>query len=255
MRAIRLSRLRPALCGGILSLLAMAGSAHAQEETALLVVTVRGAAGGKPVEGARVTVVGEQAAGVTDASGVVRLAGVRLGVQAVEVRRLGYATRFAMARLEPGQAAALTLSLDVQAIPVAELRVPVPERPRRSTYLERMGFERRRAAGTGTFITRADLERRNPRFLSDALRSVAGVAILPSRMGGGHATMGRTGGARCPIQYYVDGVLIGPGFNVDDMVASDVEGLEIYRGGSEVPAEFNRRSAMCGVIVIWTRAG
>lgn len=255
MRASLLSRLRPVLLGGILPLLALAGSASAQEETALLVVTVRSASNGRPVQGARVSVVGEQAAGVTDAAGVVRLAGVRLGVQAVEARRLGYATRFGMARLAAGEAAELTLALEVQAVRVAEIRVRAPERRRGPTYLERMGFERRRASGLGTFVTRADLERRNPRFLSDALRSVAGVVILPSRIGGGHATMGRTGGTRCPIQYFVDGVLIGPGFNVDDVMAGDVEGLEIYRGGAEVPAEFNRRSAMCGVIVIWTRTG
>ena len=254
MRAFLFSRLGPALLGGILPFLALAGSASAQEETGLLVVTVRSAAGGRPVEGARVSISGAQAAGVTDAAGVVRLAGVPLGVQAVEARRLGYATRFGMARMEAGEAAALTLVLDVQAIPVAEIRVRAAE-PRRSSYLERMGFERRRSTGMGTFLTRAELQKRRPRYLSDALRSVAGMVISPMRTGQGHASMGRTAGARCPIQYFVDGVLIGPGFNIDEISADDVEGLEIYRGASQVPPEFNRRSAMCGVIAVWTRPG
>ena len=37
--------------------------------------------------------------------------------------------------------------------------------------------------------------------------------------------------------------------------ASDLEGLEVYRGNLEVPAEFMRspRAADCGVILAWTR--
>lgn len=250
MNAIHLVPLRA--LGAALFLLALsAGRASAQQETGLLVVTVRSTAGAHPIPGARVQVVGTQASGVTDAAGVVRLAGVPLGVHAVEAGRLGYATRFAMAKMEAGTAASLSFSLDVEAIPVAEIRVGARRRP---DYLVQMGFERRRQAGMGSFITRKELERQNPRFLSDALRMVAGVTISPMRTGEGYASMARTGGRPgCPIQYFVNGLLIGPGFNIDDIAASDVEALEIYRGASQLPPEFNRRNAACGVIVVWTR--
>jgi len=69
-----------------------------------------------------------------------------------------------------------------------------------------------------------------------------------------YASMSRSTlpGRRCPILYYIDGVP-ARGYNIDDMPARDVEALEIYRGPSQVPVEFDRRNAMCGLIVIWTR--
>ncbi len=93
-----------------------------------------------------------------------------------------------------------------------------------------------------------------PRFMSDVLRRVAGVSLQSTALGGtSRASMrGTKVLGSCPIQYYIDGVP-AIGFNIDDMPARDVEGMEIYRGASEVPPEFNRYTALCGVIVIWTR--
>ena len=43
---------------------------------------------------------------------------------------------------------------------------------------------------------------------------------------------------------------------IDDYVhPSEVEGIEIYRGESDTPAEFVTRWVGCGTIVIWTRRG
>ena len=35
---------------------------------------------------------------------------------------------------------------------------------------------------------------------------------------------------------------------------NDVQAIEIYRGAGEVPAEYTGSGAMCGVVVIWTKA-
>ena len=32
-------------------------------------------------------------------------------------------------------------------------------------------------------------------------------------------------------------------------------GVEVYRGGSETPTQFDHGRAMCGAILIWTRGG
>ena len=50
----------------------------------------------------------------------------------------------------------------------------------------------------------------------------------------------------------MDGTLTG-NMLMDEVRPEDVEGLEIYRGAASLPPEFNKGSAMCGAVVIWTR--
>lgn len=247
----------PASRGALLALLLAplcAGEAAAQEESGALIISVTARATGQPLEGAHVVVVGTGITAVTNTAGVLRLAGVPLGVQTVEVRRLGYATRLRMVPLEAGAASTAVFALEVDPVRMAEIHVTAKKKRPVWNYLDRAGFTRRKASGNGIFITRTDIQQSGPRFLSDLLRRYPGVAIQSyGSRGDGYATMSRGGPRRCPIQYYVDGVLIGAGFNVDEVSANDVEGLEVYRGASQVPPEFNRRTASCGVIVIWTR--
>jgi hypothetical protein len=76
-------------------------------------------------------------------------------------------------------------------------------------------------------------------------------------------TFGRAAGNGCATQIFVDGFLVnrgGPGgvndIRLDDVVSpGSVEGIEIYRGLSTVPAEFLNADAACGVIAVWTRRG
>ena len=117
-------------------------------------------------------------------------------------------------------------------------------------------FFDRSARGFGHFITRDQIEKRNPMNLSDMLRMVPGARLIPNRMGGtstlrfARATMGRD----CPPQYWVDGVKAFA-LNIDDIVPQDVEGIEIYAGASTVPPQFNTKegTTICGVVLIWTR--
>ena len=243
------------LAAGVLALCSLAAAeARAQGESSALVVSVVSQDSKRPVMGARVSVVGAGIAPTTDANGRLRLAGVPAGVQTVEVRRMGYSTRLKLVDLRAGESTPVAFELEVEAIPVAAIRVDAKRRDWGREYLERSGFVRRRRNGIGSFLTRADIERRRPTFLSDALRSVSGLRFQPNGMrGDAYVSMARTGSRPCPVQYFVDGQLIGPGFNIDEISAGDVEGLEIYRGASQVPPEFNRRTSACGVIAVWTR--
>jgi hypothetical protein len=63
---------------------------------------------------------------------------------------------------------------------------------------------------------------------------------------------GVTAQSNCAVQLYVDGHYY-PGGRVDDFRPVEVEGIEIYRSASEIPAAFRGRDSMCGVIAIWTR--
>lgn len=123
------------------------------------------------------------------------------------------------------------------------------------------GFNRRMSRGAGEFITRRDIERRDPMRLSDMVHVRAGVGTVPYGDGSGrrHVRMARSAlqedTDRCRVQYWIDGVPFRGvnRFELDELSPDDVQGIEIYRGPSEIPPRFNRRGSGCGVVAVWTR--
>ena len=222
-------------------------SLSGQEATAM--VTVRAGDTGRPLAGAQVSVREMNVRATTDAAGRAWLVGLGTGSRSVVVRYLGYAPEEVVVALEPDRVASVSLALRVQPIPLAAVSVRA-----RPSQLQSNGFLKRRSGGFGTFVTRAEIERMQPRFLSDVLRRIAGVNLQSDAYGGtSRASMRGTkvlGG--CPIQYYVDGTMTRA-FSIDEVQPQDVEGLEIYRGAATIPPAYNKGSAMCGVILIWTR--
>ncbi len=226
--------------------------AAAQRGEATLLTYVTMADSRAPIVGARVSIAGTTISALTGADGRVSLAGIPSGSQTVQVQLFGYAPAFRLVSLEPGQAATLSFAMRPTAFALPEIRVRAQRRP---SYLQHAGFERRKLLGTGAFVTRAQIQKQDPRMLSDELRRVPGMNLAPTAFGDSRASMVRTSGStRCRIQYFVDGQQT-VGFNIDDVPPRDVEGLEIYKGASGIPAEYNRGTAMCGVILIWTRRG
>ena len=156
--------------------------------------------------------------------------------------------------------------LDPDAILLAPLEVIAWSGKLDDAMLE--GYRRRLETGLGVYITREEVEARNPALVTDLLRAVPGVRVS----GGGPGAepvirMARAGMANCATQIFVDGFLINrrtgasagtppADFRIDDVVSpTSVEGIEVYRGLSTVPAEFLNPDAECGVIAIWTRRG
>jgi hypothetical protein len=73
-------------------------------------------------------------------------------------------------------------------------------------------------------------------------------------MGRYQLNMTRAGG-NCPPRILVDGSPVA-GADVDEMVEpQDINGIEIYRGPSEVPGRWMANRSSCGLIVIWTKRG
>lgn len=157
----------------------------------------------------------------------------------------------------------LEIRLDRDAVLLAPLEVVARSR-RQSQVLE--GFKSRLETGLGHYITRAEIERSNPRLVTDLLAMVPGVQLRSS--GAGLRRVVQMSRARsvlaCPAQVYVDGMRLntnaGPSeaqlVAIDDYVApGSVEGIEVYKGLSTVPAPFLNEYADCGVVVIWTRRG
>jgi hypothetical protein len=229
-----------ALGGGV-------SQANAQEP-ATLEVTVR-TSDSKPLEGAMVVVRGTTLAGATDRRGFIRFPDPGVGVRTVEIRFIGYAPADERVRLAAGSTTGLLVEMVAEPIGLEPVDVHG-----RASNLVRRGFYERQRAGLGTFLTRADIEEIQPRFLSDVLRRAGGIQVgtssrgLPPTRIRGQQTI--TGG--CPVQYFVDGV-VTTALSIDEVRPDDVDGIEIYRGSSTIPAMFKRGTASCGVILLWTK--
>jgi hypothetical protein len=58
------------------------------------------------------------------------------------------------------------------------------------------------------------------------------------------------------VQFFLNGSYLGNDNTVQiDMIldVNQVEAVEAYSGGADIPPEFNVTGSACGVIVIWTR--
>jgi Carboxypeptidase regulatory-like domain/TonB-dependent Receptor Plug Domain len=178
--------------------------------------------------------------------------------------RIGYlATDSSL--LVPDDRRTLPVEFRLVAQPLGLEAIDVVARARSPAVLN--GFQARQRTGMGHYLTREDLDRMRPAMVTDALARVPGVRL---ESGGGSSFHRRIRMSRssargyCPVQVFVDGMLINRGSSrmreassgVDDTVSiDDVEGIEVYRGLSSVPAEFLNEDSRCGVVVIWTRRG
>jgi hypothetical protein len=202
---------------------------------------------GAPVAFAMITVADIR--GVADSAGRFTLTELNAGTTEVLVRRLGFTPKRISLTLVAGREDSLDVILT--AIPV-ELAGIYTE----ATTMGRLAdFERHRVNGQGIYLDRAELEKRRTPRLSDVLRRVPGVRIVTDRSGRPLLRMGRSSmGRDCPPEFWIDGIR-AQFLGVDDVPVTDIEALEVYRGPSGMPPEFNSRftNSQCGAVIIWTR--
>lgn len=118
-----------------------------------------------------------------------------------------------------------------------------------------VGFYDRMQSTTGAFIDRVEIEKRaSARHAADLLRGIPGVQVDFSgnvRVTGIASGLGPCGSPRL----YVDGFVREGSADLQAINAWDIEGIEIYRRPTEVPAQYGGPTSACGVIVIWTGSG
>lgn len=190
---------------------------------------------GRPIENAHVSIVEGVNATTTDSSGAFSLTGQPSGTHALVVRRLGFTPAEIVVNLTPLRTTELTVQLGQYVPMLAAVIIDA----RREAGLESVGFTRRKARGTGHFIERQFIERRNAHRLSDLLENIA-VLRRPGDGFGGTCTA-----------YFVDGVHWRSDSPEDFVMPDEIEAIEVY-SRSFTPGEFQTFDR-CTTVAIWTR--
>jgi TonB family protein len=207
---------------------------------------------GIPVVGAMITVGGTTLVAETDERGEFRLAKAAPGETSIRIRRIGY---------KPDTVRVTVLAGETHPVAITLARLAVELEPlvifgRRNVAGRFGGFYERLARGMGHFMTREQIDKRNPMNMTDLFRMIPGVRV-ESRGFSNQAVRFR--GARQPPLVWLDGTPLYSGeFDLDSVDPRTFEGIEIYSGPASVPAEFlgNRMmSSTAGTIVLWTRQG
>jgi hypothetical protein len=221
-----------------------------QSGTSIIVAFVIDTAG-RPVPGAEVQVVGTSVKGSTDDAGRVALLAVPAGKTVLRLRRLGFAELTVPISVTPGMTpesryTMMPVATDLKSV-VVKANMLKPERYAKTGKYD--GFYRRRASGSGTFMTREQIDERNAQKSEDLLRMVTGVRIRY------RGTAPVVMFLRCQqVAVYIDGIRSHDPFR-DYFALSplDIEAMEVYHGMAQVPPEFSPHPNDCGAIVVWSR--
>lgn len=220
----------------------------------------------RPVSMAEVVLSDQDGARVASAlsgdDGTFRLPVPAAGWYTLRAEALGYEVSAAgSVEVGEGQVVDVEVRLETRALALDSLVVTVE---RRSLALDRRGFYDRMKVEPGTFFTPERLERRAAERTSQLFQTIPGavtVEIGLGRMGVYFRGTERPSGGGftvCWPRVIVDGLPVSQGgseqADLDHLVDPwQIEGMEVYRRPSQVPAEYGGAQSGCGVIVIWTK--
>ena len=177
---------------------------------------------------------GVTATTISDDEGRFRLEAESAGEYSITVRRLGFVTVSAdsiqLAEEDPTE---IRVLLGMLAVPLEAVTV-IARQPYVSPQVMRF---RDRAArndrmGRGRIYMRADIDRLRPYSADDLLRGVLW-------------------GASCRPVIMLDGLPVDGSLHM--ITGDNLEGVEIYRRATQIPAEFYR-PGMCGLALVWRRS-
>ena len=202
-----------------------------------------------PVAGAQIGVVGMRGHGVSEDDGTFRIAGIQPGARVVVVRRIGFRPESLAVNITAGTVH--DVRIRIRAAPQWVAPVVIDARTSKYTGFLR-GFYERRDRGTGVFFTAADIEERNPRFVTDLLRTVPGTRIAVR----GAENVITFRGFSCLPLIWIDGNAATAAYLDPDLFdPMTLAGIEVYKGPATVPAALMgvQGKGACGVIALWTK--
>ncbi|MBI3789284.1 MAG: TonB-dependent receptor [Gemmatimonadetes bacterium] len=217
---------------------------------------------GAPIIDAEIAILGTSLRTRSSTGGTWRIGGIEPGPVLLSARRVGYLPQTITVHVKSGESRAMDLTMQ----PMSKAPFQLPEqvifttpRPMRSVFHGAF-YQRKATYPGGTFYTREDILQLKAVYTSDVFRTTPGFYQSRDRRGQTQwVVRGVTTAQACPIRFFIDGVNVPlNGMSIDELVQpSDIEGIEIYKGLSTVPAEFSGRSnqddSRCGVVAVWTR--
>jgi len=218
------------------------GSAH-------VTGTVVEHATGEPLSGAHVTLMEREgelvSSQATGDQGRFQFRSIDARAYELRITYLGFKEVWLTVRPRDGD----DVQVDVGMVRNVVALEPLVVTATRQSLLRRVGFLDRQEGGTGRFLTRSDIENRDPFLVSDLFRGMPGFRVVPGRAGSDYRILGR---GSCPPVIFLDGVRLVEGSSIDEVLRPEtVEALEVYHA-SQTPAQF--RGGRCGAVVAWSRA-
>ena len=217
---------------------------------------------GTPIIDAEIAILGTSLRTRSGLGGTWRIAGVAPGPIMLSARRVGFQPFAQTMHLRDGETRAIDLTMAELAEKPFELPptyIIAPRLPYRSVFQQGF-FARKSNYPGGTFFTRDDILLMRPVYTSDVFRTTPGFYQYRDRRGQTQWIIrGASTTQNCPIRFFIDGMNVPlNGMSIDELVQpSDIEGIEIYKGVSTVPAEYSGKSmqddSRCGVVAVWTR--
>jgi len=199
---------------------------------------------------------------VSDEVGFFSLSAGSPGNFLLRGERMGYRTRVdGVFDLGEGSLMTVKFRLARDPVPVDPLDVSVEAR---SARLELAGFYERKEDGHGVFLGPEEIAEKPVALATQLFRNIRRVRIRQRPMGGnviviqGAAMISLAQKGICYPRVMVDGNEVFRGgaepAALDEVVsASEIVGIEIYRGPAEIPTRYLGARSACGLILVWTK--
>ena len=244
------------LCAAVTSLSVVAQPAGQLGQNVLRLVVVNDQDAPVPMADVLVQLGQLRARGRTDSSGMFRVEGLTMGDWHATVRRIGYGESAFDLHIASGENA-FTITVDAAGETLRDVKV-VEKR----ISVRLVDFEKRKARGEpSAVITREQIDKRNPVVLSQMFRAMPGLQMADDQglkypvAARGSVPKNGSSVTACPMRIVIDGVMRPPLTNIDDVIPSDVHGVEVYYGPASLPMQLAtfRSDKWCGLVAIWTR--
>lgn len=226
-------------------------AAHAVDTTATQLTGTASVAGvvrdsdGRPLADAQVRVLDAVGSARTDSTGEFSLGNQPAGTQLLEVRRVGYLVGQQPAELRAGRTVRQDILMS-RIVTLDSIRI-IAQRTRIEEFERRAGLN----TAAAKILAESAIEKLHVNSVGDIFRygRILGFQVVGDGL---DARVRSTRGVasfdmNCNANVVIDGMQHQ---EIDLVRPGDIAGIEVYRGASGAPPEYD---SSCGVILVWTK--